>query len=136
MEASQWKLYNGSFKKEIVPYSVKTRKGEVIVDLDEQPGNARPDKIPQLRPVFKKDGTVTAANASSISDGAAALVLMRESDAVASRASIRARIRAHASYSHEPEWFTTAPIGAIKKALAQAELAVDDIALEVQAKAC
>ena len=119
----------GKFDAEIAPHVVKTRKGETKVSKDEQPGNARPDKIPHLRPVFKKDGTVTAANASSISDGAAALVLMRESDAKSKRLQIKARILSHASHSREPEWFTTAPVTAIKNALSKAKLSVDEIDL-------
>lgn len=100
---------SGGFDGEISSFTIKTRKGDVIVGQDEQPGNAMPEKIPNLRPVFKKEGTVTAANASSISDGAAALVLMRESDARAQGANIRARIMAHASHSQEPNWFTQLP---------------------------
>ncbi len=112
----------GDFQREISPYILETRKGRRGIDQDEAPGKARPDKIPHLRPVFKAGGTITAANASSISDGAAALVLMRESHAHASGAPIRARIHAHASHSQAPQWFTTAPVGAIRKALGRANL--------------
>ncbi len=107
----------GRFKKEITSVTVKTRKETVEIDDDEQPKNARPDKIPNLKPAFKKDGTVTAANASSISDGAAALVLMREKDAQKRDMTIRAEILAHATHAQEPNWFTTAPIPAIRKVL-------------------
>ena len=119
----------GDFQREICPYTLETRKGPQDLDQDEAPSKARPDKIPHLRPVFKKGGTITAANASSISDGAAALILMRESEARASGTPIRARIHAHASHSQAPQWFTTAPIGAIKKALARARLRIDAIDL-------
>ncbi|AVX02635.1 acetyl-CoA C-acetyltransferase [Maritalea myrionectae] len=119
----------GSFDKEIAPVTIKGRKGDVTVDKDEQPGNARPDKIPQLRPAFAKDGTVTAANASSISDGAAALVLMRESDAKAKGLNIRARIIGHQSHAHEPGWFTTAPVPAMQKLIDKIGWAVHDVDL-------
>lgn len=105
----------GKFKREIVPVTVKTRKGETVIDTDEQPGNAQPDKIPTLRPAFKKDGTVTAANASSISDGAAALVLMRQSEAEKRGLKVIATIKGHSQNAQEPEWFTTAPVKAIAK---------------------
>jgi len=108
---------NGSFSDEIVPLTVKTRGGDLEITVDEQPGNARPDKIPTLRPAFRENGTVTAANASSISDGAAALILMRESDARAQGRDIKALIRGHASHAQAPGWFTTAPVGAINKLL-------------------
>jgi acetyl-CoA C-acetyltransferase len=101
----------------------------MIVTQDEQPDNARPEKIPHLRPVFKKDGTVTAANSSSISDGAAAVVLMRESDAIARNANIRARIVAHASHAQAPNWFTTAPVPAMQKALKKSGWAAEDVDL-------
>ncbi|WP_162653399.1 acetyl-CoA C-acyltransferase [Lentilitoribacter sp. Alg239-R112] len=120
---------DGSFAKEIIPVTVSTRTGDMIVTQDEQPDNARPEKIPHLRPVFKKDGTVTAANSSSISDGAAAVVLMRESDAIARNANIRARIVAHASHAQEPNWFTTAPVPAMQKALKKSGWAAEDVDL-------
>ncbi|OUS13776.1 acetyl-CoA acetyltransferase [Gammaproteobacteria bacterium 53_120_T64] len=103
----------GKFSREIAPVTVKTRKGETVVDTDEQPGNARPDKIPKLKPAFKKDGSVTAANASSISDGAAALVLMRQSEAEKRGLKPVAVIRGYTQFAQEPEWFTTAPVGAM-----------------------
>lgn len=120
---------DGSFDAEIAPVTVKTRKGEVVVNADEQPGKGRPDKIPQLRPAFVKDGTVTAANASSISDGAAALVMMRESIAQAKGSQPIARIIGHASFAHEPEWFTTAPVGAIQSLLTQTGWSADEVDL-------
>jgi len=108
---------SGAFDAEIVPFTVKTRKGDIEVKQDEQPAKARPEKIPTLRPAFKKDGTVTAANASSISDGAAAMVLTSEENATAKGLTARARIIGHASHAQEPSWFTTAPVGATKKLL-------------------
>ncbi len=105
----------GKFSREIAPVTVKTRKGETVIDTDEQPGNARPDKIPNLKPAFKKDGSVTAANASSISDGAAALVLMRQSEAEKRGLKPIAAIRGYTQFAQEPEWFTTAPVGAMNR---------------------
>jgi acetyl-CoA C-acetyltransferase len=106
---------DGSFRWEIAPVTVAGRKGEVVVDRDEQPGKANPEKIPSLKPAFRKDGTVTAANSSSISDGAAALVLMRRS--LAERKGLRplAVVLGHATHAQEPGWFTTAPVGALAK---------------------
>lgn len=118
---------SGAFDAEVAPVTIKTRKGDVIVGVDEQPGNARPEKIPNLRPAFKKDGSVTAANASSISDGAAALVLMRESEAKARGLNIRARILGHGSHAQEPGWFTTAPVPAAKKLMERIGWSVDDV---------
>ena len=120
---------SGAFDAEIAPVAIKTRKGETVVSEDEQPKNARPEKIPTLRPAFAKDGTVTAANASSISDGAAALVLMRESDAKAKGHTIRARIVGHQSHAHEPGWFTTAPVPAMQKLLERIDWSVEDVDL-------
>ena len=111
---------DGTFAREITVVTVKNRKGESKVERDEQPMNARPDKIPELKPAFRDGGTVTAANSSSISDGAAALVLMRRSEAEKRGLSPLAAIRAHATYAAQPEWFTTAPIGAVNKVLEQA----------------
>ena len=108
---------DGSFTGEIAPVTVKTRSGERIVAEDEQPGNARPEKIPHLRPAFRKDGTVTPANSSSISDGAAALVLAAEDAAGRSGLRARGRIAGHASHAQAPGWFTTAPIPAARKLL-------------------
>jgi acetyl-CoA C-acetyltransferase len=108
---------DGSFAWEIAPVTIAGKGGEVKIDKDEQPFKAKLDKIPGLKPAFKKDGTITAANASSISDGAAALVLMRQSTAAKSDRKPIALIRAHAVHAQAPDWFTTAPIGAINKVL-------------------
>ena len=104
---------DGSFRNEICPFTVKERKSERVVEIDEQPGNANIEKIPSLRPAFSKDGSVTAANSSSISDGAAALVLMRQLEAERRGLTPLARIVGHATHAQEPAWFTTAPIGAV-----------------------
>ncbi len=122
-------IKNGDFNAEITPVTLKTRKGETTITTDEQPGNARPDKIPHLRPAFKPDGTVTAANASSISDGAAALVLMRQSDAKAANLPIRARIMGHASHAQAPGWFTTAPVPATQNLLEKLGWKTTDVGL-------
>lgn len=122
-------INNGDFKREIVPVTLKSKKGEQVVDTDEQPGNARPDKIPSLKPAFKKDGTVTAANASSISDGAAALVLSTASYAKEKGFKPIAKIVAQAQFAHEPEWFTTAPVGAMKQVLEVAGWSIDEVDL-------
>ncbi len=106
---------DGTFDWEIAPVTVKGRKGDVVIDRDEQPAKATPDKIPNLKPAFSKDGTVTAANSSSISDGAAALVLMRRSEAERRGLKPLAVIVAHATHAQEPAWFSTAPVGAIEK---------------------
>lgn len=120
---------SGAFKAEITPVEVTTRKGTITVDTDEQPGKAMPDKIPNLRPAFSKDGTITAANASSISDGAAAVVMTRESVAKAMGLPIIARIVAHAAHAHEPGLFTTAPVPAMQKALKKAGWEMEDVDL-------
>lgn len=122
-------ISNGTFNDEIVPVTMATRKGEVVIDTDEGPGSARPEKIPSLRPAFKKDGTVTAANSSSISDGAAALVVMSESKAKALGLAPLARIVAHATHSIEPENFTVAPVGAMEKVLDKAGWTKEDVDL-------
>ncbi len=120
---------DGSFEWEIAPVVIKGKSGDTKIDKDEQPFKAKLDKIPGLKPAFKKDGTITAANASSISDGAAALVLMRASTAQAKGAKPVARIVSHATFAHEPEWFTTAPVGAIQKALDKAGWKAGDVDL-------
>ena len=118
-----------AFDGEIAPVTISTRKGEVVVAADEQPANARPEKIPQLKPAFRKDGTVTPANSSSISDGAAALVLAND-DAMRSHGmSPRAVIRGHAGYAQEPGWFTTAPVPAARKLLDKVGWSIDDVDL-------
>ena len=119
----------GRFADEIVSVTVTTRRGVVEVAQDEQPTRALPEKIPHLKPAFKPDGTVTAANASSISDGAAALVLMRQSEAVQQGLTVRARLSSYGTHAQAPGWFTTAPIGAIRQALSRSDLAVSDIDL-------
>jgi acetyl-CoA C-acetyltransferase len=111
---------DGSFDWEIAPVTLPGKAGDILVKQDEQPFKARLDKIPLLKPAFKKDGTITAANSSSISDGAAALVLMRESTARAQGATPIARIVGHAVHAQAPEWFATAPAGAIAKLLKKA----------------
>ncbi|WP_417615835.1 acetyl-CoA C-acyltransferase [Parasphingorhabdus sp.] len=118
-----------AFDDEVVAVEVKTRKGDVTVDKDEQPLKGNPDKIPQLRPAFAKDGTITAANASSISDGAAAMVLTRASVAEAKGLTPVARIVAHAAHAHAPSKFTTAPVKAIQKVLDKAGWSVADVDL-------
>lgn len=119
----------GSFKKEITPVKVIGKNGEVEISIDEQPQKADPVKIPTLKPAFAKDGTVTAANASSISDGAAALVLMRESEAKKRGLKIMAKIIAHSSHAEEPAWFTIAPISALHKLSEKTGWAMKDVDL-------
>lgn len=115
LERAQAATNNGSLKWEIAPVTVATRAGEIIIDKDERPLKSKVEKIPTLKPAFGKDGTITAASSSGNSDGAAALVLMRESTAKKLGCKPIARILGHARHSQEPEWFTTAPIGAIQK---------------------
>jgi acetyl-CoA C-acetyltransferase len=122
-------ITSGGFAAEITPVTVKTRAGETVVSTDEGPGKIKVDKIPTLRPAFKKDGTITAAASSSINDGAAALVLMRESTARRLGCAPLARIVSHATHAQEPEWFSTAPVGASQKALAKAGWSVADVDL-------
>ena len=120
---------DGSFAWEIAPVTVSGRKGDVVIDKDEQPAKASPDKIPGLKPAFRKDGTVTAANSSSISDGAAALVLMRRSLAERKGLKPLAVILDHATHAQEPGWFTTAPVGAMRKLYAKVGWKPDDVDL-------
>jgi len=122
-------IKNGSFRDEIVPFEVKTRKGAVMVSDDEKPGLVDANKIPNLRAAFEKDGTVTAGNASAISDGAAAMVLMRESTAEKKGANVVARILAHSTHAQEPEWFTTAPVASITTVLERAGWSTEDVDL-------
>ncbi len=122
-------IESGAFKPEIVPVTVPGRGGETVVDTDEQPGNAKPEKIPHLKPAFAKDGSVTAANSSSISDGASALVLASAAEAEARGLTPQARIVAHATHARLPAEFTLAPIGAIEKVLAKAGWSVDEVDL-------
>jgi acetyl-CoA C-acetyltransferase len=120
---------SGKFKREIAPVTVKTRKGETVVEQDQLPREAKPEKIPDLRPAFSKDGTVTAANASAISDGAAALVMMKKSEAEKRGLKPIATIVSSSSHAHEPEYFTTAPVPAMQKALAKAGWGVEEVEL-------
>ena len=120
---------SGAFAAEITPVTVKTRAGEVVVAIDEGPGKVKLDKIAGLKPAFKKDGTITAASSSSINDGAAALVLTRESTAKDLGAKPMARIVGHATFAQEPEWFTTAPVGAVNKLLKKIGWTVKDVDL-------
>jgi acetyl-CoA C-acetyltransferase len=120
---------SGAFEAEVTPVTIKSRKGDVIFDTDEQPGNARPDKIPSLRPAFKKDGTITAANSSSISDGAAALILMTKLEAEQLGLKPLCKIVAHATHGQKPEDFTVAPVGAMKKVLNKAGWTTEDVDL-------
>lgn len=129
LRRAQKAIADGAFKQEIVAVTVATRKGDVIVDTDEQPGKGMPDKIPTLKAAFAKDGTITAATSSSISDGAAALVLTRQSVADANGQNPIARIVAHAAHAQEPSAFTTAPVGAINKCLEKAGWTIGDVDL-------
>jgi acetyl-CoA C-acetyltransferase len=122
-------IESGAFDREVVPVEIVGRKGTETVSRDEQPLKADPAKIPTLKPAFAKDGTITAANASSISDGAAALVMTRESVAKALGLPIVARVVAHAAHAHEPALFTTAPVPAMQKALKKAGWSVEDVDL-------
>lgn len=126
---AQAAIANGWFKDEIVPVVMKDKKGEIIFDTDEEPAKVKFDKIPELKPVFQKDGTVTAANASSIDDGAAALVLASAQKAEALGIKPIAKIVAQASFAQDPKWFTTAPVAGIQAVLAKANLTVEDIDL-------
>lgn len=120
---------SGAFEGEIAPVTLTTRKGELVVSEDEQPAKARPEKIPHLKPAFRKEGTVTAANSSSISDGAAALVLASKEAAQARGLNVRARIIGHASHAQEPNLFTTAPVPAAKKLLDRIGWSIEDVDL-------
>jgi acetyl-CoA C-acetyltransferase len=126
---AQAAVSSGTFKDEIAPVTVNGRKGDVVIDTDEQPGKCDIGKIPTLRPAFKKDGTITAASSSSINDGAAALVLMSEDEAGKRGAKPLARIIAHSTHSQAPEWFTTAPVEAIRKVLAKAGWSAEEVDL-------
>ncbi|MDA5192467.1 acetyl-CoA C-acyltransferase [Govanella unica] len=126
---AQKAIQDGLFTGEITPVTVKGRGGAVDVIIDEQPGKARIDKIPTLKPAFAKDGTVTAANSSSISDGAAALVMMRESEAERRGLTPIARVLGHATHAAAPAWFTTAPVGAMQKLLDKIDWTKDDVDL-------
>jgi acetyl-CoA C-acetyltransferase len=122
-------IESGAFDDEIVPVTISSRRGDVVVEKDEQPGKGKPDKIPTLKPAFAKDGTITAATSSSISDGAAALVITRKSVADAEGKTPVATIVGMAAHAQEPKAFTTAPVGAINKLLKQTGWSVDDVDL-------
>ncbi|MBK5925701.1 acetyl-CoA acetyltransferase [Rhodovulum sulfidophilum] len=122
-------ITDGRFRAEIAPVTLATRKGEQVIDTDEQPGKARPEKIPSLKPAFREGGTVTAANSSSISDGAAALVLMRASEAERRGLTPLARILGHATHADKPSLFPTAPIGSIRKLMERTGLTLSEIDL-------
>ena len=129
LERANAAIANGGFKKEIVPITLSGRGGKTVVDTDEQPGKAKPEKIPDLKPAFVPDGTITAANASSISDGAAALVMTRRSVAEMLGLPIVATVVAQAAHAHEPARFTTAPVPAINKLLAKTGWKIGDVDL-------
>ena len=122
-------IEKGYFANEVAPVTVSNRRGDVVVDTDEQPGNAKPEKIPQLRPAFQKDGSVTAANASSISDGAAALALMMSDEAEARGLKPIALIHGYDEWAQEPEWFTTAPVTAVQNTLKRVGWSIDEVDL-------
>ena len=129
VQRAQLATESGAFKAEVTPVTVKTRAGETVIAIDEAPGKVKLEKIPSLKPAFKKDGTITAASSSSISDGAAALVLSRESTAQELGATPIARILGHATFAQAPEWFSTAPVGAVNKLLKKLGWAVIDVDL-------
>ncbi|MEN9377868.1 MAG: hypothetical protein RL710_3025, partial [Pseudomonadota bacterium] len=129
VQRAQAAIKSGAFEAEIAPVTVKGRAGDTLISVDEGPGKAKLDKIPALKPAFKKDGTITAASSSSINDGAAAMVLMTASTAARLGCTPLARIVAHATHAQEPEWFATAPVGATQKVLAKAGWAVGEVDL-------
>ncbi|APX13340.1 thiolase family protein [Tateyamaria omphalii] len=129
LSRAQSAIESGAFDGEVAAVEVKTRKGSIVVDADEQPGTARPDKIPHLKPAFRDGGTVTAANSSSISDGAAALVVASEDAAEAQGLTVRARILGHASHAQAPGLFTTAPVPAAQKLMDRIGWTKDDVDL-------
>ncbi|MBP9060940.1 MAG: acetyl-CoA C-acyltransferase [Rhodoferax sp.] len=129
VQRAQAAIKSGAFEAEIAPVTVKGRAGDTLISVDEGPGKAKLDKIPGLKPAFKKDGTITAASSSSINDGAAAMVLMTASTAARLGCTPLARIVAHATHAQEPEWFATAPVGATQKVLAKAGWAVGEVDL-------
>ena len=129
VQRAQAATKSGAFAPEITPITVKGRAGDTVISVDEGPGKIKLDKIATLKPAFKKDGTITAASSSSINDGAAAMVLMRASTAARLKLKPMARIVAHAMHAQEPNWFATAPLGAVNKVLAKAGWAVSDVDL-------
>jgi len=129
LEKANNAINSGAFNAEITPVTVSDRRGDIVIDTDEQPGNARPEKIPSLRPAFTKDGTITAANSSSISDGAAVLLLMTRENAANLGLDVLATIKGHTTHSQEPAMFTTAPVGAMTKLLGKVDWNKDDVDL-------
>ena len=129
MTRAQNATASGAFAVEITPVTVKGRAGDKVIAIDEGPGKVKLDKITSLKPAFKKDGTITAASSSSINDGAAALVMMRESTAAKLGCKPLARLVSHAVHAQEPNWFATAPVGSVRKALAKANWQVSDVDL-------
>ncbi|MFB2660287.1 thiolase family protein [Shewanella mangrovisoli] len=129
LEKANAAINSGAFKAEIVPVTISDRRGDVTIDTDEQPGNARPEKIPALRPAFAKDGTITAANSSSISDGAAALMLTTRANAEQLGLTVLATIKGHTTHAQEPSLFTTAPVGAMAKLLSNVGWSKDEVDL-------
>ncbi|PKG58606.1 acetyl-CoA C-acyltransferase [Shewanella sp. Choline-02u-19] len=129
LEKANVAINAGAFEAEITPVTVENRRGDIVVDTDEQPGNARPDKIPTLRPAFAKDGTITAANSSSISDGAAALMLMTRAQATELGLDVMATIKGHTTHAQEPSMFTTAPVGAMNKLLEKVSWSKEEVDL-------
>jgi acetyl-CoA C-acetyltransferase len=129
VKRAQAATQSGAFAAEITPITVKGRAGDTVISIDEGPAKARLDKIPALKPAFKKDGTITAASSSSINDGAAALVMMRASTAAKLGCKPLAKIVSHATFAQEPNWFTTAPVTATQRALAKADWSVQDVDL-------
>ncbi|MEN8615948.1 thiolase family protein [Shewanella baltica] len=129
LEKANAAINSGAFKTEITPVTVSDRRGDVTIDTDEQPSNARPEKIPTLRPAFTKDGTITAANSSSISDGAAALMLTSRGEADRLGLTVLATIKGHTTHAQEPSLFTTAPVGAMAKLLANVGWSTDEVDL-------
>jgi acetyl-CoA C-acetyltransferase len=129
VKRAQQAATEGWFQWEIAPVTVKSRQGDTVIDTDEGPLKARLDKIPMLKPAFRKDGTITAASSSSINDGAAALVIMRASKAAELGCTPLARIAGHSRHSQEPNWFTTAPVGSIAKLCARTGWSVDQVDL-------
>jgi acetyl-CoA C-acetyltransferase len=129
VQRAQAATLSGAFATEIAPVTVKTRAGEVVIAIDEGPGKIKLDKIPTLKPAFKKDGTITAASSSSINDGAAAMVMMRQSTAQQLGCAPLARLVAHANHAQAPNWFATAPVGAVQKLLAKTGWTKDQVDL-------
>lgn len=129
LEKANAAIHSGAFKAEITPVTIRDRRGDLTIDTDEQPGNAHPEKIPALRPAFRQDGTITAANSSSISDGAAALMLTSRGEAERLGLAVLATIKGHSTHAQEPALFTTAPVGAMAKLLTNIGWSVDEVDL-------